>query len=109
MKIRLEKNTMRWRVSQTELQKLAQGHILTHETPLPSTHLRFQLLVDTQSPPNGRVMNFEQAVEAAWIDHVLLLAPLGLAELQADPQRALHEFIDGVDETELMLEVDFKS
>jgi hypothetical protein len=108
MKIRFEKNTMRWRISQTELQLLAQGLTLVHEVELPVIQLRFHLLVDRQSPPNGRLANFEQVIEANRLDHVLLLCPQGLNDLQADPQRALCEFIDGIDETELILEVDFK-
>lgn len=109
MKIRFEKNTMRWRISHTELQLLAQGQTLVHEVALPTVQLRFHVLVDGQSPPNGRLMNFEQVVEGDWLDHVLLLSLQGQTDLQADPQHALHEFIDGIDETELMLEVDFKS
>lgn len=109
MKIRFEKNTMRWRISQKELQLLAQGQALVHETVLPTMQLRFHVLVDGQNPPNGRFMNFEQVVEGDWLDHVLLLSPQGLTDLQADPLRALHEFVDGIDETELMLEVDFKA
>ena len=109
MKIRFEKNTIRWRISQKELQLLAQGHAIVHEVTLPIVRLRFHLLVDIQSPPNGRLLNFEQVVESDWLDHVLLLSPQGLTDLQAEPLRALHEFVDGIDETELMLEVDFKA